>query len=287
VIVDTGSTDGTTELVRQLADRDDSVLAASISEPTVGPGGPVVRAFSRGLALLEPPSDVVVKIDADVTAGREFFETVLERMASVPALGIVSGAACEWNRGRWRPTFGTDGYVAAQCRFYRWRCLLEILPLEERIGWDGLDIIEARLKGWQTRRFADLPFLHHRAVGQRETSKIRFWLAVGGAMHYMGYRPYYAVLRAIFNARRDPRALASVAGLILAKLSRASTRARPEILRYVRRQQAPRHLARRALEALGKEPVSVIPSKPRFRKPAAYGSEHRDLKFGAQPYARL
>ena len=36
-------------------------------------------------------------------------------------------------------------------RAYRWDCLRELLPLEERMGWDTLDLVKATVRGWRTK----------------------------------------------------------------------------------------------------------------------------------------
>jgi poly-beta-1,6-N-acetyl-D-glucosamine synthase len=251
VIVDSGSTDETPQVVSRLAARQEWVLSASLEGLEFARGGPIVRAFSQGLALVVPPTDIVVKLDADITVPHRFFEDILERFANIEDLGIASGSLYEWEHGGWRQQrSGTDNFIRGACRAYRWQCLCEILPLEERIGWDGIDLVKARIRGWRTQQFADLPFLHHRARGQRDRSQVKSWYAVGETAHYMGYRPYYAVLRAVFQSRRDIRATALIAGFVMSSLRRRQRHPDPHVLSYVRRKQRLRDLPRRGGEAL-------------------------------------
>jgi biofilm PGA synthesis N-glycosyltransferase PgaC len=193
VIVDTGSTDETPMVIEGLAARAGWITFASIAEAQVARGGPIVRAFSHGLSFVEP-TDIVVKFDADITAEPTFFEDLLGRFEDDERLGIAGGTIQELERGEWRQQFGTDDFVRGACRAYRWECLQDVLPLEERVGWDGLDLIKARIAGWKSKQFKDLPIFHHRAVGGREKSRARSWYAMGDAMHYMGYRTYYTVV---------------------------------------------------------------------------------------------
>jgi biofilm PGA synthesis N-glycosyltransferase PgaC len=251
VIVDTGSTDETPRLVQRLADRADWVLPTAIDEVTLARGGPIVRAFSHGLKFIVPPTDVVIKVDADITVPTTFFEDLSDQFELIKDLGVASGSLYEWERGAWRHKSGTDNFIRGACRAYRWECLTEILPLEERIGWDGLDLVKARISGWKTQRFEDLPFRHHRALGERDRSRMKSWYAVGEAAHYMGYRPYYALLRSIFQARRDVRATALIVGFAIASLRRRERHPDPQVLSYVRSRQRLRNLPRRGGEALG------------------------------------
>lgn len=251
VIVDTGSTDATQEVVRGLAARADWIVSTSIAEAEVARGGPIVRAFSHGLSFV-PRTDIVVKFDADLTADLTFFESLLERFADDERLGIAGGAIHELEHGEWRQQFGTDEFVRGACRAYRWECLQDVLPLEERIGWDGLDLVKARLSGWSCKQFKDLPILHHRTVGEREGSQARSWYAMGDAMHYMGYRAYYTFVAGIFNARQDVHALMSIVGFAAAALRRKPRHADPRVIAYVRAQQRMRALPQRIAEKLGR-----------------------------------
>jgi biofilm PGA synthesis N-glycosyltransferase PgaC len=252
VIVDTGSTDETPAIAKDLAAQSDVVVFTSVDEAVLARGGPIVRAFSFGLDFVVPMTDVVVKLDADVTFPRQFFEDVVHQFEKIKDLGIASGSTHEWERGAWRQKYATDDFVAGQCRLYRWECLQEILPLEERIGWDGLDLVRARIAGWTTHQFHDIPFRHHRAVGARERSQARSWYAMGDAMHYMGYRPYYAIAASIFNARTDVSALACIVGFTMAAVHRKPRHPDSRVLAYVSSRQRVRDFPKRAREKLGR-----------------------------------
>jgi glycosyltransferase involved in cell wall biosynthesis len=252
VFVDTGSTDETREVIKRLTAQADWIVSTSIDEAALARGGPIVRAFSHGLAFVVPPTDIVVKLDADITADSTFFENLLGRFQRDEKLGIAGGAIHECERGKWRQRYATDDFVRGGCRAYRWQCLLDVLPLEERIGWDGLDLVKARIGGWKTHQFQDLPVFHHRSVGARERSRASSWYSMGDAMYYMGYRPYYAFLRAIFDVRTDLQALVSIAGFGMAAIRRKPRHSDQRVLSYVRDQQHLRNLPKRVAEKLGR-----------------------------------
>lgn len=252
VIADTGSTDETPEVIERLAARADWIVPTRIEEPTKARGAPIVRGFSHGLSCIVTPTDVVAKLDADITMASNFFESLLERFETTHNLGIAGGSLHEWEHGEWRPRYGTDDFVRGGCRAYRWECLQDVLPFEERIGWDGLDLVKARIGGWKTGEFRELAVFHHRSVGARENSQAKSWYEMGDAMHYMGYRPYYAFLAGIFNSRTDLKSVASIAGFSMAAIRRKPKHSDPRVLSYVRDQQGIRNLPRRAAEKLGR-----------------------------------
>jgi biofilm PGA synthesis N-glycosyltransferase PgaC len=253
VIVDTGSEDGTPAGAEALAAENDWIRVVSIREPHER-GGPIVRAFMVGVVALDTASDVIVKLDADISFEDGYFAELLRRFDADPKLGIASGTCLEQEDGRWRERHVTGGHVWGACRAYRARCLAEIRPLEERMGWDGIDAYRANARGWHTATFKDIPFRHHRGEGIRDGLPREAWLARGRAAHYMGYRPSFLVLRALRHAVREPAAFTMVAGFLRSALAREPRCPDAVARRYLRRQQRLRALPLRSLESLGKRP---------------------------------
>jgi UDP-N-acetylglucosamine transferase subunit ALG13 len=253
VIVDNGSVDGTPRIAAELAREHDWIRVRRVpGQPVATRGAPVVRALRAGIEALGELPDVVVKVDADVSVGADHFARLTAEFAADGALGIASGTRHELQDDQWRRCHVTGTSVEGQCRAYRRRCLADVWPLEERIGWDGLDEMKANVLGWRTRTLRDLPFRHHRTVGERDASRIAAWVVQGRANHYMGYRPYYALLRALHRARRDATALALAWGYVAAA-ARGSPRCPDTGVRdYVRRQQGLRRLPARVREARGR-----------------------------------
>ncbi len=268
IIVDDASTDGTTAFAIELARERSWVTVisaprrkeASLERGRLG-GRPVI-GFTAGLSLLDPPPDVVVKLDADVSFAEDFFERLLEAFADDPALGIAGGTCLELQDGIWRDVFITGDTVRGATRAYRWACLQDVLPLPECMGWDGIDALQANLHGWETRTLLDLPFYHHRPMGERDGSMRKGWDSQGRAAHYMGYRPSYVVFRALFHARRSPGALAMVTGYASAALGKEERHPDERVVASLREKQRARHLHDRLREKLGRRRLKPPPSLP-------------------------
>ena len=252
-IVDNGSSDATLEIAREIAFRHDWVRVLSTPGPSSADrGAPIVRALAAGIAALPTPPEILVNVDADISVEPDYFEELLARFAVDPTLGIASGSAFEFENAGWRQRHVTGTTVWGASRAYRWECLQELLPLEERVAWDGLDEFKANAHGWRTEAFEDLPFRHHRREGERDGSAWRARLNQGLAAHYLGYRFWYLVLRALWQARREVSALAMVLGYTAATLKRSPRSANDDARAYLRRQQSLRNLRRRALEVSGR-----------------------------------
>src|SRR5262249_49500591 len=146
--------------------------------------------------------------------------------------------------------FGTRSHVWGATRAYRRACLELVMPLEEREGWDELDALKARLNGWETRVMADLPFRHHRKMGERDGGR-RVWLAQGEAAHYMGYRLSYLLVRTAYRVVREPQAAMMLVGWAAAAVRRKPRLPDARVRKYLRDQQRIRHLPVRARETRG------------------------------------
>ena len=137
-------------------------------------------------------------------------------------------------------------------------CLQDVLPLEERHGWDGIDQLKARARGWETRTFTDLPFRHHRAEGVRDKSRWAHWLANGDTSYFMGYRLWYLLARTVHRMRYEPAALGLAVGYLAAATRRAPRLDDAEARAVLRADQSVRNILSRRREALG---LADVPTK--------------------------
>jgi hypothetical protein len=211
-----------------------------------------VRAFHTGLASLRDTVDIVIKLDADTSFGPGYHERLLAEFAADAALGMASGSAWELEDGEWRQRHMTGDHVWGAARAYRRACLEDVLPLEEQMGWDGIDALKAGLAGWTTRTIIDLPFFHHRAEGERDGARRRAWSAQGRASWFMGYRFWYLAARAVHHGRREPAALALIGGYLGAALRRDTRCEDASVRAHLRQEQSLRKLPVRMREAAGR-----------------------------------
>jgi glycosyltransferase involved in cell wall biosynthesis len=253
IVIENGSTDGTGDAAVALAAEHGwiRVVHAPPGPPRLR-GAPVVRALHAGVEALDGHVDIVAKVDADVSLDADYFERLLQAFAAEPTLGLASGACVELVGGVWRERPVTGTHVWGAARAYRRACLDAVLPLDERMGWDGLDQLRAATRGWKVGRVPGLQFRHHRREGARDGSRRRVWAAQGSAAHYMGYRGSYLLLRTLHRALREPAAVAILGAYLLAALRREPRCPDLEVRKQLRRQQRARHLLARARELRGR-----------------------------------
>jgi len=251
IIVDNGSEDGTLEVARRLKETHRWVhLISAPPDTRPRPGAPIVRAFHAGLDTLPGLPNIVVKLDADTSMDPDHFRRLVQAFVDDPALGIASGTCLELDEGgEWQPISVAPGHVRGAVRAYRRACLEQVLPLEERVGWDGIDELKAGVLGWKTRMLPDLGFYHHRRLGARDGTASARWRSQGEAAWYMGYRCSYLLLRSLHHARRDRAALAMFTSYLGAAARREPRYPDSDVRAYLRKRQTLRALTRRYLEA--------------------------------------
>jgi poly-beta-1,6-N-acetyl-D-glucosamine synthase len=219
VVVDDGSTDGTADVLADLSAEHAWIRAtarpAADREESLADGRRKARdldGFLLAAVPLRDQVDVIVKVDADVDFEPDYFARLIGEFADDPKLGIASGTCYEREDGEWVRRTKAESTVWGATRAYRSDCLADLMALEPCMGWDGLDEISVQLRGMRTQTFVDLPFRHNRPEGGRELSSLHQGEALGRAAWYMGYRPIYLTIRALYRARQEPAAIGMLWG---------------------------------------------------------------------------
>jgi poly-beta-1,6-N-acetyl-D-glucosamine synthase len=260
IIVDNGSRDGTAGVIEELSSAHHWVRGLQV-DGGVTPvrGAPIVGALHAGFEALEPKPEIVVNVDADLSFDPTYFEQLLARFDDDRRLGIASGTCYEYEDDRWRQRHVTGTTVWGAARAYRWDCLSQLLPLSQRLGWDGIDELKANARGWHTAAFTDLPFYHHRREGERDGARSVARATQGRSAYYMGYRAWYLAARALYHVACGDMAAAAMLRGYAEAAWRREPRLQDEAAReYLRRQQSLSRLPLRLLEARGRRRPSGV-----------------------------
>ena len=212
VIVDDGSTDETGKIVQSYVDDAPFLQYVSLGDRGYRkPGQGVVETFYAGFETIERLHyDVIAKMDGDLQFGRETFETIVKRFLDEPELGITGVVRYERSssRGNFKEVLVPKGWVGGPFKFYRRKCFEDIGGLIPRAGWDGVDIVRARMKGWKTGEIASLKLLHLKPTGTAKGEGLsKACEKYGDISYYMGGYFWYFVLRTIGRslANRNPK----------------------------------------------------------------------------------
>lgn len=245
VIVDDGSRDGTRAIVEsacaehpwiELLAREDR------GHRELGPG--VVHAFEAGFErVADLDWHYVVKLDADLSFDESYFANLIEHFANDSRLGMASGKTYLREGDRLKLEWCHDDHVRGPAKMYSRSCWKAIGGLRPVRGWDFIDEVTARMKGFGTRSFAEEVLVHHRPIDGRQRHVVRSRYDMGRLYHHLGYDGPYLAVRAARSCVQDyPRVIggaALLAGFLVAALSRAE-RYDADFTAFVRREQRAR-----------------------------------------------
>jgi poly-beta-1,6-N-acetyl-D-glucosamine synthase len=219
-------------------------------------GGSAAEAFAWGVEQLDPWWDVVAKLDADLALGRQTLAIVERRLADDPRLGVAGPRLDVAHPESEPPHRCPPGHVDGAAKFYRRGCWDDIAPFPHLLGWDTIDEVRARLRGWEVRS-ADVPGGNPvllRGMG-RHDGLLRGYRRWGRCAWGLGEHPLHLLAVAAQRIGDTPAVLGSlnyVAGWAHAGL-RGAPRAESEVRAFVRRDE----LHRLRLRATGR------PTRPR------------------------
>ena len=205
----------------------------------------MVHVFEEGFKRLSSKIDFVVKMDADVVLPPDYFYQILNHFKADSTLGMASGKTYIEQNGSWVLERIPNTHVYGPCKTYRMSCFRDIGGLIPLLGWDILDGAKARMKGWKTRSFRDIPIYHMRLMGSAKGMVVGR-LRTGRVMYGIRAHPFFVLGKSLYRAIEKPY----IAGLIIPLGFFASFITRPERLndmelaRFLRKEQINRLLGK-------------------------------------------
>lgn len=215
VVVDDASTDDTFEAGTSFISKFKNLkVVKNQSEKIHQPGGKVVRAFLYGLSQLDNNYDLLLKLDADLTLPKNYLATLIEHFTHDPQIGMAGGVAVVKKNGLWQLENLTDtDHLRGALKAYRKACYHDIGGLIPAMGWDTLDEMLARYKGWDVLVNPSLQVKHLRPTGYVYAPKAA--QLQGEAFYGMRYRPLLALAASLKLALRKPNGFRLFVGYTL------------------------------------------------------------------------
>jgi glycosyltransferase involved in cell wall biosynthesis len=252
LLVDDGSTDASAALAEAFARR--HAFATVLRRPRRPAAADrlasaaELRSFNCALASLDERWDIVAKLDADLRLPPGTLAAMEGRFRDDPRLGVAGPRLLSVDEAGRDVSHRTRlEHVEGAAKFYRRVCLEQISPIPPILGWDTIDEVRARMRGWRTAGGlpGDEPVLHLRPMGAQDGA-VRAFRRWGACAYGYGEHPLYALLMGLRRLPERPvvvGGLSYVTGWALAALRRAP-RAEPELRAYVHRAQLRRMLDR-------------------------------------------
>jgi poly-beta-1,6-N-acetyl-D-glucosamine synthase len=254
VVVDDGSSDRTPDILHALA-RDLPFLRAVATPPdfTIDRGDRLAvaaapRAFNFGLrAVAWGQFTHVGKLDGDTELPPDYFERLLAEFQRDSQLGIGGGVRMESARRGWRMERIPGSHVPGGLKLYTKECFDAIGGMHERLGWDTIDEVYARMRGFTTRSFPELKARHHRPIGTADGT-LRGRARHGECAYVARFSLWWILLRSFKVALARPRGLSGVA--FVYGYVRAGARSAPRVEDAAFRRFVRRDLRRRMVAPL-------------------------------------
>lgn len=169
VVVEDNSTDDTRLVIEDfIANKKDkfSLITNDKSEITAShqPGAKVVNAFNFGLKSQNMNNfDIICKFDADIIFPENYLEEINQVYEQNPKIGMVSGLVYIQKDGEWQfENLSSKEHIRGPIKSYRKDCFLKMKGLRSILGWDNIDVMLAKMHGWETFTIKDLWVKHLR-----------------------------------------------------------------------------------------------------------------------------
>lgn len=167
LLIDDNSTDASPAIVKEFEKKFDFIkyYNRNIKKDDRATGGNVVSVFYYGLQKAADEKidwDIVLKLDADLDIDRDdYLAFFINKFTQSPLLGIASGTTyVQLPNGEKKFESKHRWHTQGPNKFYRKECFKAIGGLKPFKGWDGIDDILARDKGYLTQKYSEQTLRH-------------------------------------------------------------------------------------------------------------------------------
>jgi glycosyltransferase involved in cell wall biosynthesis len=240
VIVNDGSTDRTAEIVRRHLPHHAWMELVELPGHRDRSFAAKAHCFKAGYARLAGLNyDVIGNLDSDLTFEPDYIEFLMRKFAEDAQLGVAGTAFVEEGYHSAVDSFEGETHVAGGCQLFRRVCFEQVGGyIPTKIGMDWIAVTTARMLGWKTRAFREKVFVHHRALGTGDRSRLAAWRLYGEKDYRLGWHPVYELFRVLYQFTRDPLAGCNIAlGYSGALVRRIERPVSDELMRFHRAEQ--------------------------------------------------
>jgi hypothetical protein len=249
VIVNDASDDATSELAHEAARSHDFIRVLDRTRQGGHSLSAKAEAVNAGYAAAVsevPDAEFFASTDADMEFPPHTFSALLKRLADNPRLGVAGGVYYHMVKGRMQAGRGSPTHVSGSLQMFR-RPVFDAIGGYQPLLYGAIDVIStasARLRGWETRAFDDLRFVHRRRTGTGdESSMIKVNYDDGVRDYSIGSSFLFVAAKCVRRLGDDPKilgSLARLAGFVVSVVTRRHSNVDPEVKAFIRAEQLDR-----------------------------------------------
>lgn len=183
VVVNDGSSDQTPKMIQKFVEEDDRFSTLNLEKSGHEPGSKVVNAFNKGLKTQNIDDfDVICKYDADIIFPENYLQKLYEVYLTQPKAGVVSGlvkikkSVLDFGQAfdfrdekhQWQfENISSTNHVRGPIKSYRKQCFKDIEGLRPTLGWDNIDVMLAKMHGWEVITIKNIWVKHLRPTAYK------------------------------------------------------------------------------------------------------------------------
>lgn len=183
VVVNDGSTDKTGEAAEEFTQRNQNFSVVHLEKSGHEPGAKVVRTFNRGLETQDLHRfEVICKFDADVVFPPNYLAEINKVYEQNQKAGMVSGLVrikksvfetqlafdFKDEKKQWIfENLSSKNHVRGPIKSYRKECFEAMNGLRPVLGWDNIDVMLAKMHGFEVVTLKNLWVKHLRPTAYK------------------------------------------------------------------------------------------------------------------------
>lgn len=183
MVVNDGSSDKTKSIAEEFTLNHPNFKILSLEHSAHEPGAKVVRTFYNGLQAADKRDfDIICKFDADIIFPQNYLAEIHTVFEGNPKAGIVSGIvkvkksifenalAFDFQdiKKQWMfEDISSKNHVRGPVKAYRKACFEDMNGLRPVLGWDNIDVMLAKMHGWEVVTIKNLWVKHLRPTAYK------------------------------------------------------------------------------------------------------------------------